>query len=138
MDTFEHKPDVDIKATLSEIKAIEAELASTTKVLDRQLADLGFVVGSGSRMLETAYRMNPCFHPDNAWRVVSLRGENTARLSGTFLLVGTSWRDHAVVKSLVHGWYRERARVAFEQRLQSCIELTRRHGINEAELQIRA
>jgi predicted metal-dependent hydrolase len=71
------------------------------------------------------------------YRLKIIAGSNTARLSGAFLWVGTSGRDHAVVKSLVHCWYRERARAVFERRLRGCIEVTRRYGINEAELQIR-
>jgi type I restriction enzyme M protein len=46
VDTFEHEPDVDVNAVMAEIRDIEAQLAVTSKTLDRQLADLGLAVGS--------------------------------------------------------------------------------------------
>lgn len=68
---------------------------------------------------------------------VTARGDRSAKLSGRYLLVGTGCRDQPIVKSLVHDWYKERARAVFERRLQGCVELTRRYGIETTQLRIR-
>jgi predicted metal-dependent hydrolase len=60
-----------------------------------------------------------------------------AKLSGRYLLVETARRVEPIVKSLVRDWYKERARSVFERRLLRCVELTRRYGIETAELRIR-
>ena len=63
--------------------------------------------------------------------------EGAPKLSGRYLFVRTTSLDRPVVKSLVHDWYKQRARVVFERRLQRCIELTRRYGLETTELRIR-
>jgi type I restriction enzyme M protein len=49
VDTFEHEPEVDVNAVMTEIGAIEAQLVATSEALDRQLVELGLVVGGKKR-----------------------------------------------------------------------------------------
>jgi predicted metal-dependent hydrolase len=63
--------------------------------------------------------------------------DKSAKLSGRYLLIGTTGRDEHLVKRLVHEWFNERARAVFEHRLQGCLELTRKYGIETAQIRVR-
>jgi predicted metal-dependent hydrolase len=63
--------------------------------------------------------------------------DKSAKLSGRYLLVSRAYQDQPIVKTLVHDWYKERARAVFQRRLHSCVELTRRYGIETTQLRIR-
>jgi predicted metal-dependent hydrolase len=61
----------------------------------------------------------------------------TAKLAGPYLLVSANRRDIATIKSMVHEWYSERAKTVFARRLQRCLEITRRYGIETSDFRVR-
>jgi predicted metal-dependent hydrolase len=69
---------------------------------------------------------------------VASEGAESVKLSGGYLRVSTSQPGNAGrVRSLLEGWYRERAQVLFARRLQACFDSTRFLEIAMPEFRLR-
>lgn len=64
--------------------------------------------------------------------------EDSVKLKGRFLLVSASCETDAfAVGKLVQRWYAKHARSTFARRLDICMDLAARHGIEEPHLRVR-
>jgi predicted metal-dependent hydrolase len=91
------------------------------------------------RMPEKRYVSGETFHYlGRQYRLkVMAKPYKTVELSRPYLVVTAASRDTLAIKLLIDEWYKDRAREVFGRRLQRCTALTRRYGIDTADLQIR-
>jgi predicted metal-dependent hydrolase len=85
-----------------------------------------YVSGETIRYLGRQYRLK-----------VTPESKSKVKLSGPYLIVKANRWENPVVKSAVNDWYKERAIAIFRDRLRLCTEVTRRYGIDTANINIR-
>ena len=70
-------------------------------------------------------------------KIVESNTDDVVLRRGIICVYTKNRRHSSRVKTLLEKWYREKARVKFEERLSLCLEKAKRHGFERPDIQIR-